>query len=105
LVQDIFGSDKCGIIGLPPKLIASSLAKFAKEEKVSSTIWDQVQSVLVAFALNIGILAKEQIFLTKIPKVVFKTSEIASKQFLSVINVTMSYIFRLCFLHMEKLSS
>lgn len=87
LVEDIFGAENCSHIGLPPKLIASSLAKYAKTEEPASTIWDQLQSLLVGFALNIGIQAKEQILLTKLNKVIFKTNEIANKVFLSIINV------------------
>lgn len=71
LVEDIFGTEGCGFIGLPPKLIASSLGKFATGKQGKSTLWDRLKSVILAFAINMAKQINHQVFSTKIKKTIF----------------------------------
>lgn len=59
IVSDIYGHDSNNL-GLPPDLIASSLGKLGKmtPEELSTLNDDDIcRSILLAFAINIGILS------------------------------------------------
>ena len=79
LVEDIFGADNCGFIGLPPKIIASSLGKFAKRNKEDKfIIWDSLKSILIAFGINLGQQINKQMHDKKIYTAILKPNQFNS---------------------------
>lgn len=81
LVADIFGQENCAFIGLPPKLIAASLGKLSNEH----TVWDEAKSILVAFAINLGLQLKQQMLTQKIFTAVVSANEFAHPAFFHLI--------------------
>lgn len=73
LVVDIFGQENCAFIGLPPKLIAASLGKL----NIEHNVWDEAKSILVAFAINLGLQLKQQMLSQKIFTAVVSANEFA----------------------------
>ena len=89
MAEDIFGGpDNCTLSMVPPKLNASAMAKFASQKNYTSSIHDQLQSLLVHFAINIGKLAHETAQRHKIKTAIFISNELNSKRFLHFIAVS-----------------
>jgi hypothetical protein len=74
-------------LGLPGKLIASSLAKYVQSKEVVVGEWDQLQSLVQAFAINIGIQIGLQIHLTKVKKALYRVGYFNHPNFLHTIQV------------------
>lgn len=88
LCEDLFGLEGCQNFKIPPRLIASSLSKFASQDEPTSSVYDQLQSLVLSFGVNLGKLATQIAQDHNITNAIFISNEITHKRFLHYVAVT-----------------
>lgn len=93
LVEDIFGKEGCGFIGLPPKIIASSLGKYASAQQALGSVWDRLKSLLISFGLNLAQQINKQSDMLQVPNVLFLSHDFHAPAFLNLVQLSRAQLW------------